>query len=112
LLVTEGTTITAKPWATHHLLRELEHVCGQFRVEVGRLSGRDGKVPGMNENVTRPQLQECGAGDFSDGQLIGAGESLRFGEGGLRRSGGGAVSGAEVVGEWNGSATGSLDHSL
>lgn len=112
LLLTEWTTITAEPRAAHHLLREREYVFRQFRVEVGRLSGRDGEVPGVGEKVTYPQLDECGAGKFSDGQLVGAGMGLGRSEGLLRRLGSGAVGGAEVLGQWRHLATGSLYDSL
>jgi hypothetical protein len=112
LLLTEWTTITAEPRADHHLLREREYVFRQFRVEVGRLSGRDGEVPGVGEKVTCPQLDECGAGKFSDGQLVGAGKGLGRSEGLLRRLGRGAVGGVEVFGEWRYLATGSLYDSL
>jgi hypothetical protein len=112
LLVTEWTTIAAEPRAAHHLLREREYVFRQFRVEVGRLSGRDGEVPGVGEKVTCPQFDESGAGKFSDGQLVGAGEGLGRSEGLLRRLARGAVGGAEVFGEWRHLTTGSLYDSL
>jgi hypothetical protein len=112
LLLTEWTTITAEPRAAHHLRREREYVFRQFRVEVGRLSGRDCKVPGVGEEVTYPQLDECGAGNFSDGQLVGAGKGLGRSEGILRRLGRGAEGCAELYGEWRHLATGSLYDSL
>jgi hypothetical protein len=68
------TTVTAEPRAAHHLCREREHVFRQFRLEVGRLSGRDGEIPGVDEKVTCPQFDECCARNFSDGQPIGAGK--------------------------------------
>ena len=112
LFLTEWTTIAAEPRAAHHLLREREYVFRQFRVEVGRLSGRVGEVPGVGEKVTCPQLDEGGAGKYSDGQLVGAGKGLGRSEGLLRCLGRGAVGGAEVFGEWRRLATGSLYDSL
>ncbi len=49
LLLAVWKTIIAESRAAHHLLRERECVFRQFRVEVGRLSGRDGVVPGVGE---------------------------------------------------------------
>jgi hypothetical protein len=89
-----------------------KRVFRQFRVEVGRLSGRDGEVPGVGKKVTCPQLNECGAGKFSEGQLVGAGKGLGRSEGFLRRLGRGAAGGAEVFGEQRHLATGSLNDSL
>jgi hypothetical protein len=67
LLITIWPAITAKPRAAHHLLREREDVFRQFGVEVSRLPGRDGKVPGVGEKITCAQLEECGAWNVSDG---------------------------------------------
>ena len=98
-LLTEWTTITAEPTAAHYLLREREYAFRQLRVEVGRLFGRNGEVPGVGEKVTCPQLDECGSGKFSDGQLVGAGKGLGLSKGLMRRLGRGAVGGAPVFGE-------------
>jgi hypothetical protein len=62
----------------------------------------------VGEKVTRAQPDECGAGKFYDGQLVGAGKGLGLSKGLLRRLGRGAVGGAEVFGEWRHVATGSL----
>lgn len=112
LFLPEWATITAEPGAAHHLLGEREYVFRQFRVEVGRLPGRDGEVPGVGEKVTCPQLDECGAGKFSDGQLVGVGKGLGRSEGLLRRLGRGAVGGAVVCGQSRHMATGSRYDSL
>ena len=66
----------------------------------------------MNKEVSCPQLDECGAGKFADGRLVGAGKGLGLSEGLLCRLGRGAMGGAEVFGEWRHSATGSLYDSL
>jgi hypothetical protein len=108
LLLAIWTTITAEPRAAHHLLREREYEFRQFRIEVVRLSGRYGEVPGVDEKVTCPQLEECGTGNVSDGYLVGAGKALGFSEGLLRRPGRGAMGGFEVFGEWSHLASGSL----
>ena len=66
----------------------------------------------MDEKVTCPQLDECGARNLPDGQPIDAGKGQGLSEGSLRRLGRGSVSSTEVFGEWRHLATGSLDDSL
>src|SRR5437762_11863970 len=76
------------------------------------MAGGDGEVPGVGEKVGCAQADECGAGHVSDGQLVGAGEALGFGEGVLRRAGRGAVGDDEAFGQRRRLATRSLYNTL
>jgi hypothetical protein len=104
--------ITAKPRTAHHLIRERKYVFRQFRIEVSRLFGRRGEVPGVDEKVTRPQLDERGAGSLSYGQLVSAGKRFGLSKGLLRRLGRGPVGVGEAFGKLRHLSTGSLYDSL
>jgi hypothetical protein len=75
------------------------------------VSGHSCEIPGVDEEVTCPQLDERGAVDLTDWQMLLASQGLRARKGVLRHRGGGTEGGTEVVGERLHLATGSLGDS-